>query len=85
MLHQKTMVIDGRFATIGTTNFDSRSFAFNEENNVSFLEPALVGELARTFDADVALSDRVDYDAWRRRPLWRKAVELIASVMQEQA
>ena len=34
MLHQKTMVVDGVWSTVGTTNFDSRSFAHNEENNV---------------------------------------------------
>ena len=34
MLHHKTMVVDGVWATVGTTNFDNRSFAHNEENNV---------------------------------------------------
>ena len=37
MLHQKTMVVDGVWSTVGTTNFDSRSFAHNEENNVCVL------------------------------------------------
>ena len=34
MLHQKTMVVDRRWVTVGTTNFDNRSFAHNEESNV---------------------------------------------------
>ena len=34
LLHHKTMVVDGLWATVGTTNFDNRSFSHNEENNV---------------------------------------------------
>ncbi len=36
MLHHKTMVVDGRWVTLGTANFDNRSFAHNEESNVCF-------------------------------------------------
>ena len=39
MLHHKIMVVDGLWATVGTTNFDNRSFAHNEENNVCFFDP----------------------------------------------
>ena len=38
MLHHKTMVVDRRWVTIGTTNFDNRSFAHNEESNVCFFD-----------------------------------------------
>jgi cardiolipin synthase len=41
MLHQETMVVDGVWATVGTTNFDNRSFALSEETNISFLNPLL--------------------------------------------
>src|SRR4029078_8169798 len=34
MMHQKTMVVDGIWSTVGTTNFDNRSFALNEERNI---------------------------------------------------
>ena len=37
MLHHKTMVVDGRWVTVGTANFDNRSFAHNEESNVVLL------------------------------------------------
>ena len=85
MLHQKTMVVDGRWATIGTANFDSRSFALNEESNVSFTDRTLVGELQRTFEADLAVSERITLAAWQRRGVWARAQELVASVFQEQA
>ena len=49
MLHQKTMVVDGVWSTVGTTNFDSRSFAHNEENNVCVCDAALARELEGDF------------------------------------
>src|ERR1035438_317929 len=45
MLHQKTMVVDGVCVTVGTTNFDNRSFALSEETNICFHYPALVEQL----------------------------------------
>ena len=85
MLHQKTMVIDGVWGTIGTTNFDNRSFAHNEESNVCFLDRRLAGELHQTFLDDCDGCDVVTIDGWRRRGLWTKLQETIASIMQEQA
>jgi cardiolipin synthase len=84
MLHQKTMVIDGRWATIGTTNFDNRSFALNEESNASFDDPGLVAQLQRTFEEDVARAEPVTLEKWRRRGTMAHAQELIASLFVEQ-
>ena len=85
MLHQKTMVIDGLWGTIGTTNFDNRSFAHNEESNVCFFDRTLAGELHQTFLKDVDGCDAITIDGWRRRGLWPRLQETAASVMQEQA
>ena len=54
MLHQKTMVVDARWATVGTTNFDNRSFAHNEENNVCVYDAAWARRLHDIFLDDVA-------------------------------
>jgi cardiolipin synthase len=85
MLHQKTMVIDGHWATIGTTNFDNRSFSFNEESNISFADPQLVAELVRAFEDDLKSCQRVTLEAWRRRGLHRRAAEVVASFLKDQA
>lgn len=84
MLHHKVMIVDQQWATIGTTNFDSRSFAFNEENNVSFTDPTLVQELERTFRADLAACSRVTLEGWRRRGLGTRIQEVVASLLQDQ-
>ena len=84
MLHHKVMIVDGRWATIGTTNFDSRSFTFNEESNVSFTDADLVGRLERAFAEDLSVSDAVSYDDWRRRGIVERGEELLASLLQDQ-
>jgi cardiolipin synthase len=84
MLHQKTMVIDGHWATIGTANFDNRSFAFNEESNISFTDADLVSEVERAHRADEEASTRMTLEAWQRRGLFARAQEVVASLMQDQ-
>ena len=84
MLHHKTMVVDGVWATIGTTNFDNRSFAHNEENTVCFYDTQVAGELARLFLADMSGCQPVELESWRRRGPLAKAQEVVAAFLQEQ-
>ncbi len=85
MLHHKTMVVDGLWGTIGTTNFDNRSFAHNEENNVCFHDAALAGRLQAIFEEDAAVCEPVDRAVWGRRGLWARSQEVVASFLQDQA
>jgi cardiolipin synthase len=85
MLHHKTMVVDGTWVTVGTTNFDSRSFAHNEESNVCVFDRTVAREFERIFDEDVEACARVKYAAWRRRGLLARAQELVAAFLEEQA
>jgi cardiolipin synthase len=84
MLHQKTMVVDGVWATVGTTNFDSRSFAHNEENNVCVCDSRLAKELEAIFVHDMKGCDLMTLEKWRRRPFTEKLLQNTASVFQEQ-
>ncbi len=84
MLHQKTMVVDGVWSTVGTTNFDSRSFAHNEENNVCVRDAQLAKQLEAIFVEDIAGCERVTLKKWRRRPILSKAVQGVVSLLQEQ-
>ena len=84
MLHQKTMVVDGIWATVGTANFDNRSFALNEETNLCFHDSTVVEELRAIFNADLERCDRVDLDRWRRRGLWSQLKEQCASLLENE-
>lgn len=84
MLHHKTMVVDGLWSTVGTTNFDNRSFAHNEENNICVHDAAYAEEFRALFLADLAGCDRIDYRSWRRRGILQRLQELIAAFLTEQ-
>ena len=84
MMHHKIMMIDGLWSTIGTANFDNRSFSHNEESNVSVLDETVTIELTRSFERDLAVSERVTKDAWQHRGLPHKTVEALASFVQDQ-
>jgi cardiolipin synthase len=85
MLHQKTMVVDGVWLTIGTTNFDNRSFAHNEESNVCVFDTSLGEQLQLTFLEDQALCEHIELEKWRRRGLWARTQEFVAAFFEEQA
>jgi cardiolipin synthase len=85
LLHHKTIVVDGVWSTIGTTNFDNRSFAHNEESNVCVYDRALAERLQETFLADLKDCEHVSFDAWRKRGIWSRAQEVVASFLQDQA
>jgi cardiolipin synthase len=85
MLHHKTMVVDGRWVTVGTTNFDNRSFAHNEESNVCVFDEGLASQLHQVFEDDLLGCRRVTIEEWRRRGVWARCQEFVASFLQEQA
>ncbi len=84
MLHQKVMIVDGCWCSVGTSNFDSRSFAHNEETLVCTCDEQVVAALGAAFDNDLAESREVRLEEWRRRGLLARAQEGIASLLQDQ-
>lgn len=85
LLHHKTMVVDGVWATIGTTNFDNRSFAHNEESNVCIYDRTLAKQLQDTFLMDMRDCEHLSFEQWRKRGIWSRAQEVVASFLQDQA
>jgi cardiolipin synthase len=84
MLHQKVMIVDRAWASIGTSNFDNRSLALNEETNVCFHDRALIEELEAAFLADLARSEKIEAAAWRRRSLMQRVQEQVAALIEDQ-
>jgi cardiolipin synthase len=85
MMHQKTMVVDGLWATIGTTNFDNRSFSHNEENNVCVYDRAWAQALQDVFFADLPHCEQVTLEQWQRRGLGERLGGFVASFLEEQS
>jgi cardiolipin synthase A/B len=84
LLHSKTMVVDGVWATIGSTNFDNRSFALNEELNLTLYDRPLAQNLEARFAEDLRYSRQITYEEWDARGLKEKFFELFAFPVEEQ-
>lgn len=69
ILHSKTALIDGVWATVGSTNLDWRSFLHNEELNAVVLGADFGRQVQAMFDKDLAASDEITLKQWKRRPL----------------
>ncbi len=67
MMHQKIVVIDGKWSHVGTTNLDMRSLALNAELGVGILDGRIAQQLRHAFKQDLARCQRINLDAWRRR------------------
>ncbi len=72
ILHSKTALIDGVWATVGSTNLDWRSFLHNHELNAVVLGAEFGAQVQAMFNKDLAASDPITLEAWQRRPIeWR--------------
>ncbi len=68
LLHAKTLVIDGIWSTVGSTNMDFWSFSSNDEVNAVILSREFATEMEKMFAQDLAESDQVRWEDWKRRP-----------------
>ncbi|MEQ1896588.1 MAG: phospholipase D-like domain-containing protein [Vicinamibacterales bacterium] len=84
MTHVKALIVDERWALIGTTNIDNRSFEHNDEVNVALHDEAVAGRLRADFDGDLALCDEVTLPAWQARSWAEKMVGPICWILERQ-
>ena len=70
VLHSKTVVVDGVWSVIGSSNFDHRSVIFNDEVDVVVLGSDATQELEDLFQANQAAAERIEIRAWNSRPIW---------------
>ncbi len=84
MYHCKVMIVDQRWVSVGSTNFDTRSFSTNDEANLNVYDRDFALAQARIFEEDLRRSRRVTLDEWRRRPLAEKLWEHASGLLSSQ-
>ena len=81
--HVKVMIVDSLWVTVGSTNFDTRSFSTNDEANLNVYDRAFAQAQEKIFAQDLARSRRVTLEEWESRPLldklWDHALGLLSS------
>ena len=75
ILHAKTVIVDGSWSAVGSSNFDKRSVRFNDEVDVVVAGARTAKALARLFLADIRQARRIEAAAWRGRPWLQRARE----------
>ncbi|MEM5385152.1 cardiolipin synthase [Paraburkholderia phymatum] len=84
MFHVKLLVVDDYLVSVGSTNFDSRSFKLNDEANLNLYDEAFARRQTQIFADDLAKSKRVTLDDWKRRPWMEKVVDRVVSLLDPQ-
>ena len=84
MMHAKTMVVDGLFATVASTNFDNRSFRYNDEIDLAVNDEAVAGRLTQMFENDIRESRPYTYPQWLHRPFVKRFTEWILLPVRSQ-
>jgi cardiolipin synthase A/B len=83
LMHAKTMVVDGVWATVGSTNFDNRSFALNEELNLTVYDSGIARRLEEAFEQDLKYSRKISYEEWSSRGIGERIYEIFAFPVKE--
>ena len=83
-LHSKIMTVDGLWSSVGSTNFDNRSFRLNDEANLNIHDADFATRLEKIIAADKARSREITLDEWRRRPWTEKLRERAAGLLRSQ-
>ena len=84
MYHCKVMIVDGLMVSVGSTNFDNRSFRLNDEANLNIYDAAFAARQTEIFELDLRQSRRISFEEWKSRPLWEKIKERAASLLKTQ-
>ncbi len=84
MFHCKTMIVDSQLASVGSTNFDNRSFRLNEEANLNVYDKPFAERLEDVFEEDLKQSRRITYQSWKNRPWHEKVLEKLSSFASSQ-
>jgi cardiolipin synthase len=84
MMHSKVLVIDGLWTSVGSANFDDRSFRLNDEANLNVFSEDLAREQIALIDADIRQSRRMVLHKWRHRKFGRRINERLALLLRSQ-
>lgn len=84
LYHCKVMIVDGLWTSVGSTNFDSRSFSLNDEANLNIYDEEFARAQVRIFEQDLESSRRITLAEWEQRPWRERIVEHVSGLLTTQ-
>ncbi|HKA37030.1 MAG TPA: cardiolipin synthase [Thermoanaerobaculia bacterium] len=82
MMHNKTMVVDGLFSTIGSINFDTRSMNKNAEESLAFYDRELAAKVEAMFQKDLQRCDEITLHEFENRGLAKRTSEVLSYIWE---
>jgi cardiolipin synthase len=84
LLHQKIVIVDGIWSHVGSTNFDARALALNEEVGVGILDATIAKQLRDAYEEDLQRSEEIHLENWRKRRWYQKAYSSAVYLLRDQ-
>jgi cardiolipin synthase len=84
MFHNKALVVDRQMVSVGSTNFDLRSFRLNDEASLNVYDAGFAEKMTEIFEQDLKRSKRYTYETWKNRPLKEKFMETFVLPIKSQ-
>ena len=84
MFHCKYMIVDGLWVSVGSSNFDARSFRLNAEANLNVLDARFAVEQTRIFEQDKAQSKEITLEMLKHQPIWDKVLNKAVTPLKSQ-
>jgi cardiolipin synthase len=78
MYHCKIFIVDSLLVSVGSTNFDNRSFRLNDESNLNILDESFAIKQQKIFEEDWSNARQITYKEWLNRPIKEKVLEKFA-------
>lgn len=84
MFHCKALIVDRTMVSVGSTNFDNRSFRLNDEANLNVYDRAFAERASAVFEQDLKRTRRITLEMWRHRPWHEKLLEHASALLSSQ-
>jgi len=84
MYHVKTLIVDKLLVSVGSTNFDNRSFSINDEANLNVMDEAFAAQMSEIYEQDWARATPVTERKFAKRSVWQRFATWAASLVQKQ-
>jgi cardiolipin synthase len=84
MYHCKMLVVDRMMVSVGSTNFDNRSFRLNDEANLNVYDAAFAQRVSAVFEQDLKRTRQITLEAWQNRPWHEKMLEHASALLSSQ-
>lgn len=84
MMHNKLLIVDGLMVSVGSTNFDVRSFRLNDEASLNVYDAGFAARMTKVFEDDLKQTVLYTHEMWERRPLKEKLVEKFIRPLRSQ-